>query len=166
MKTNRIISAVLPGLLIIVLAMTTASFIGPDHADEIKMRYNVNEDHVAVRGYSVISYHRDQQAVKGKAEYSYEHDGITYHFQNLEELALFMDSPQSYVPKYGGYCAYGVTVSKRLDIDPNNFKIVDGELYLFLLEGDFDALKEWEKHNEKKMTSKANAKWEVLSRVW
>lgn len=166
MKTKRIISAFLPGLLIMVLAMTTASFIGPDPVDEVRMEYNVDKQHVAVQGYSVVAYHLEHKAIQGNAQYSHEYDGITYYFQNLEELGFFMDAPQKYLPKYGGYCAFGVSTGKRLDIDPKNFKMIDGELYLFLLQEDFDSLKEWEKHNEKKMAEKADAKWEVLSRVW
>ncbi|MDW3191840.1 MAG: YHS domain-containing (seleno)protein [Cytophagales bacterium] len=166
MKTKRILSALFPGLLIMVLAMTTASFIGPDPVDEVRMEYNVDEEHVAVKGYSVVAYHRDQKPIKGSSRYSHEHNGINYQFQNPEELALFTDAPEKYLPKYGGYCAYGVSIGKRLDINPKNFKMIDGELYLFLLKEDFDSLKEWEKHNEKKMADKADAKWEVLSRVW
>lgn len=166
MKTKRILFAFLPGLLTILVAITTASFIGPDSVDEIKLRYNVGKDHVAVQGYSLVAYHRDLKAIKGNPEYSYEHDDITYHFSNLEELALFADSPESYLPKYGGYCSYGVSINKRLDIDPNNFKVVNGELHLFFQEDGYSALEEWEKHNEKKMIEKADARWEVLSRVW
>ncbi len=166
MKTKRILFAIFPGLLTMVVAITTASFIGPKPIDEIKLRYNVDIDHVGVQGYSVVAYHRDLKAAKGNPEYSYEHDGITYHFSNTEELALFADSPKSYLPKYGGYCSYGVSVNKRLDIDPNNFKVVNGELHLFYQEEGYNAMDEWEKHNEKKMIKKADAKWEVLSRVW
>ena len=165
MKTKRFLSALFPGLVIIVLSMTTASFIAPDPADDIQMRFNVGQEHVGVKGYSVVAYHREQQAIKGNSKYSHVHEGITYHFQNLEELALFMDEPEKYLPRYGGYCAFGVSAGKRLDVDPHNFKLANGALYLFLLSEDFDSRKEWEKHNEKKMISKADAKWEVLSRV-
>lgn len=166
MNTKRILFAFLPGLLTMVVAITTASFIGPKSIDEIKLRYNVDHDHVGIQGYSPVAYHRDGKAVKGHPDYSYEYDEITYQFSDLEELALFADSPEHYLPKYGGYCSYGISINKRLDIDPENFKVVDGELHLFYQEEGYNAMDEWEKHNEKKMIDKADARWEVLSRVW
>ncbi|MDX2211286.1 MAG: YHS domain-containing (seleno)protein [Sphingopyxis sp.] len=32
--------------------------------------------------------------------------------------------------QYGGFCAMGVALEKKLDGDPNVWKIVDGKLYL------------------------------------
>ncbi|MBE9564370.1 MAG: hypothetical protein IMF17_03920, partial [Proteobacteria bacterium] len=40
--------------------------------------------------------------------------------------------PEQYAPMYGGYCAYGVRMGKKLDIDPLAFEINDGHLYVLL----------------------------------
>jgi hypothetical protein len=33
---------------------------------------------------------------------------------------------------YGGYCAYGVRMGKKLDIDPFAYEVLDGHLYVLL----------------------------------
>ena len=37
-----------------------------------------------------------------------------------------------YLPAYGGYCAFGVSVGKKFYGDPDVWEIVDGRLYLNL----------------------------------
>ena len=43
-----------------------------------------------------------------------------------------MDNPDKHIPVFGGYCAYGVRVGKKLDIDPNAYAIEAGRLYMLL----------------------------------
>lgn len=51
----------------------------------------------------------------------------------------FAANPAAYLPQYGGYCAFGVAVGKKLDANPRFADIVDGKLYLFLDAGAFAA---------------------------
>ena len=44
----------------------------------------------------------------------------------------FQQSPERYVPQYGGYCAYGVAKNAKFTADPTVWKIVDGKLYVNL----------------------------------
>ena len=37
-----------------------------------------------------------------------------------------------YLPSFGGFCAYGVSVGKKLDGDPTIYKIVEGRIHLNL----------------------------------
>jgi hypothetical protein len=46
------------------------------------------------------------------------------------------------MPQYGGYCAFGVAIGKKLDANPRLADIVDGKLYLFLNEFAFGKYKE------------------------
>ena len=39
---------------------------------------------------------------------------------------------ERYVPQYGGYCAFGVSVGAKFDGDPTLFRVVDGKLYFNL----------------------------------
>jgi hypothetical protein len=41
-------------------------------------------------------------------------------------------NPEKYVPAYGGYCAFGISVGKKFIGDPEVWRIVDGRLYLNL----------------------------------
>lgn len=85
---------------------------------------------LAVHGYDTVAYFTEGRAVPGKEEFSTVHDGATYRFASAANQEKFEGNPESYLPQYGGFCAYGVTVGKKVDIDPEAFAVVDGKLYL------------------------------------
>ena len=47
-------------------------------------------------------------------------------------LEAFESSPTRYVPRFGGFCAFGVSVGKKFDGDPLVYKLHEGKLYLNL----------------------------------
>jgi len=47
-------------------------------------------------------------------------------------LDAFEASPTRYVPRFGGFCAYGVSVGKKFDGDPLVYTLHAGKLYLNL----------------------------------
>lgn len=53
-------------------------------------------------------------------------------FANQAHLDRFKQDPEPYLPQFGGFCAYGVSVSKKFDGDPRLWMIVDGKLHLNL----------------------------------
>lgn len=87
---------------------------------------------LAVRGYDVVAYFTDGKPVKGDSRFAVAHGAATYRFSSQAHLDQFKANPAKYVPAYGGYCAYGVSVKAKFDGDPSNWKIVDGRLYLNL----------------------------------
>jgi len=102
-------------------------------ADETsKGEYFVTEDNIAVKGYDVVSYVDDNKAVEGTKDNAVEHDGVIYYFATAENKESFTETPEKYLPEYGGWCAYGVgAVKQKFPVDPEVFKVVDGKLYLF-----------------------------------
>jgi YHS domain-containing protein len=84
----------------------------------------------AVRGYDVVAYHEQQKAVKGSAEFSHDWQGATWRFASAASRDKFSAAPEKYAPKYGGYCAYGMSQGYKVGTDPEAFAIVDGALYL------------------------------------
>ena len=66
-----------------------------------------------------------------------------------------MRNPEKYAPAYGGWCSYGVRVGKKLNIDPNAWKIIDGRLYMQL---DLGTQKVWYKDWMKNI--------EIADRLW
>ena len=66
----------------------------------------------------------------GRSEFSIKHDGAIYHFASKENRDLFKADPAKYEPAFGGYCAYGVSRNKVVEIDVDAFQIVDGRLLL------------------------------------
>jgi len=70
------------------------------------------------------------------------HDGVTYAFTSKEHKQMFEANPQKYLPAYGGSCAYGVAVGRKVVVDPEAWKIVGG---VFYLTQDKDIQQKWEK---------------------
>lgn len=87
---------------------------------------------LALRGYDPVSYFVSGEPRPGKAEFSTAHGGATYRFGSKQNLQRFESDPDRYLPQYGGFCAYGVSVGAKFDGDPLVWKIVDGKLYLNL----------------------------------
>ncbi len=86
---------------------------------------------LAVHGYDVVSFFGGQPVV-GSDQFAIAHNGAAYRFATQANLDAFKASPAKYEPAYGGYCAYGVVLGKKLDGDPRFSKIVDGKLFLNL----------------------------------
>ena len=59
-------------------------------------------------------------------------DGVTYLFSSEENKQAFEKNPEKYLPAYGGWCAFGVSVGKKFSADPEVWEIVDGKLYMNL----------------------------------
>jgi hypothetical protein len=58
---------------------------------------------VAIKGYDTVAYHTENQAVKGKKDFSYEWNDAKWLFANAENRELFAAEPERYAPQYGGY---------------------------------------------------------------
>lgn len=108
-----------------------------------------------VQGYDLVSYHTGKRPIRGNGHYLAVHDGITYLFASEENLNSFQANPAKYVPAYGGYCAFGVSVGKKFVGDPEVWRLVNGKLYLNLDENIQD---EWLKDVPGRIKT-ADSKW-------
>lgn len=78
-----------------------------------------NEYKVANDGYDVVAYFKYNEPRRGKGEYAVKlHNGATYLFSSEETKALFEEKPKSYLPQYGGFCAYGMAQNEKVTVDP------------------------------------------------
>lgn len=91
---------------------------------------NVDAQGVAIQGHDPVAYFDAGQPTKGQARFSASHRGATYWFASAAHRDAFKAQPEHYVPQFGGFCAMGVALDKKLDGDPNAWRIVDGKLYL------------------------------------
>lgn len=96
------------------------------------MEMNVNEDGVALHGYDPVSYFTADSPTKGLDKFDAEHHGARYLFSSSENRDKFMSDPGRFPPQFGGYCAYGVRVGRKFDIDPDVYRVVDDKLYVQL----------------------------------
>ncbi len=88
------------------------------------------EGGLAVKGYDPVSYFTTGKPTPGLAQFSTTYKGATYRFSSAENRARFIATPEKFVPEYGGYCAYAISLNKVADIDPDEWAIVDDKLYL------------------------------------
>ncbi|WP_299225490.1 YHS domain-containing (seleno)protein [uncultured Psychroserpens sp.] len=125
------------------------------------VNFNIQKGYVA-EGYDVVSYF-DNQALKGKSEFTTTYDGATYKFSSEDNLNKFIGNPKSFVPQYGGYCAYAIAEkAKKVKIDPKTYEIRDGKLYLFYNAWGTNTLKLWLEKDVKGLQEKADKNWEAM----
>lgn len=98
------------------------------YAADIDMNANTND--VAISGYDTVSYFTNGRAVEGTSKYTATYKNAIYKFSSEKHRDLFRENPEKYAPQFGGFCAMGVALEKKLDVDPTAFKIVDKKLYL------------------------------------
>ena len=115
---------------------------------------------VAVKGYDPVAYFNDAKPVKGLPEHTFKWQGATWQFVSEEHRSAFMREPTKYAPQYGGYCAFAVSQGSIVDIDPNQWKIVNGRLYL---NANVLALTLWS-HDPEGHIKKGDANWQLIPR--
>lgn len=101
---------------------------------------NIGTNDLAIKGYDPVAYFTQNKAVEGSAKFTATHDGAIYRFSSVANRNLFKANADKYAPQFGGYCAMGVALDKKLDVDPNAFYIKDEKLYLNLNK---DVQKKW-----------------------
>lgn len=101
----------------------------------------------AIQGYSPVSYFTKNVAEKGSQKFMVEHKGKTYYMASARQVETFKQNPEKYIPLFGGFCPYSLTLGRQVAIDPTNFKIVDDALLLFHNSEELDGLKLWNKES-------------------
>ena len=98
--------------------------------------------HTAIGGYSPVSYFTENKAELGSSEFLVEHKGSVYFFTSNEQVKLFNENPNKYLPRYRT-CPYSLALGKITPLDPTNFKIVGDSLLLFHQSEKEDGLAQW-----------------------
>lgn len=97
----------------------------------------------AIKGYDPVAYFVAGKPTPGKPEHAATFNGATWLFSSAENKSLFEQSPEKYVPAYGGYCAYGTSRGYLVKIEPEAWSIRNGRLYLNY---DLGVRKQWERN--------------------
>jgi len=125
---------------------------------QTKSLLNLDSSGVAIQGYDPVAFFTDNKPVKGDSKYISKRDGAIYLFASKEHKDMFTADPAKYEPVFGGYCAYGVSRNKLVEIDVNAFQIVDGRLLLQYSKGVRDDFNKDQAGN----LAKASANWPGL----
>lgn len=110
----------------ILVAAASARAYDANSSSEV----NVDAAGLAMQGYDPVSYFGTSGPVKGHSQFLAQHAGATYWFASAQNRDAFVASPGKYVPAFGGFCAMGVALEKKLDVDPHAWRVVGGRLYL------------------------------------
>ena len=88
------------------------------------------QEGIGLKGYDPVAYFINRAPTQGSEQYSYVWKGTTYRFASEENLQRFKADPEKYLPQYGGYCAYALSLNRIADINPSRWAIVNRKLYL------------------------------------
>lgn len=146
-------------IIVTIIMLLSANAIA-----QSKTANNIDDSKIALQGYSPVSYLDLGIAQKGLKEYKSTYDGLTFYFTSADQKKSFEANPKKYLPQYGGYCAFGVSVGAKFRVDPNKFVVNDGKYFLFLYDLEVDALQLWLAGSHNELVKKADANWESLGK--
>jgi len=147
-------------LVVLILVLISGISFAQNEAKRVSA-YNL-ENKVAILGYDPVGYFTHGKAIKGKKEISTSYQGVTYKFSSTENKETFLKNPLKYEPQYGGWCAYAMgSANKKVEINPETFKIIDGKLYLFYNAYFNNTLKSWNP-DEANLKVKADNNWKKI----
>lgn len=110
---------------------------------------------LGLHGVDPVAMIRTGEQVEGSAAHTAVHDDVAYYFATADTKAAFEADPASFLPQYGGFCTFGVSVGKKFDGDPNYAAVIDGSLYVFLNAEIFEAFQA----DQEGTLAKAAAQW-------
>src|SRR5260370_30317096 len=82
------------------------------------------QEGIGLKGYDPVAYFINGAPAHGTEQYSFIYKGVTYRVSSAENLERFKADPERYLPRDGGYCAYGQKLDRNADLDPSDYAIV------------------------------------------
>jgi YHS domain-containing protein len=79
-----------------------------------------------------------------------EHEGAIYRFSSDANRKTFVADPAKYAPLHGGFCQQGAAGGRKLDGDPNLFRVANGRLAVFSYPAALEGFKKDPEGNAKK----------------
>ena len=148
------------GRVTAVLFYMTLSAANIAFGDERTIKQNVDSQGVILKGYDVVALFKERKAVKGRSDLSASYQDATYLFTSAANRAEFEKDPTKYVPQYGGFCAYALTVGVLADPEvPDACLVYKGKLYVC---GNQGAMRDFKKDIDSNI-EKADAFWHQLA---
>jgi YHS domain-containing protein len=156
-KLNATIGAVITAAALSLGMVSAPAFAVKGTGGE----YNTLYAGLGAKGYDVVAYFTNKKATKGSDKFVHEFGGVKWQFASQAHLDEFKKDPAKYTPQYGGFCAWGISVGKLFDVDPENgWHVTDGKLYL-----NFNAdINKTFAGDVKGFVAKANGNWSNLNK--
>lgn len=122
------------------------------------MKHVINADphgKIALQGYDPVAFHSISKAVKGNPSIAAEYRGYKYLFSSEANKATFEKDAERYLPAYGGYCAYGISLGVLFPVEIETWEIINGRL---VLQYSLDIKQKFEEDKDENLL-KANKNW-------
>jgi hypothetical protein len=116
----------------IVLA---ASVVGEAAAQVQEERIVVNPNSgLGLSGFDPVAYFTDQKPVIGKPELEYTLGRAVWRFANAGNRAAFIENPDVYIPRFGGYDPVAIARGTSVPGHPLFWAVAADRLYVFYSE--------------------------------
>jgi len=86
---------------------------------------------LALYGFDPVAYFTDATPSIGRPGFEYGFAGAIWRFRNEGNRAAFIDRPDVYMPRFGGYDPIGLSRNIAVPGNPRFWVIADQHLYLF-----------------------------------
>ena len=128
-KTRKRFVSALPAQLAVGIALIT----GSHQLDAATTQRIVVDRHtgIAIDGFDPMAYFTDRRPISGRAEFEYPLDGAVWRFANEGNRAAFIEHPEIYRPRFGGYDPTAVSRGIAVPGNPMFWLIFGDQLYLF-----------------------------------
>lgn len=140
-----------------VFSFVESRSVSPDFA-----QFNLEKGEPALQGYDPVAYFESESPMKGRSEWTTKSRGVTYQFASESNLRKFLADPERFHPTYGGWCATAMAEGRKVDIDPTNFKVTQGRLFLFYKGWLGNARNDWDK-KEAELMRLADEQWRRIA---
>ena len=90
------------------------------------------QDKVLVHGVDLVAIVEQQRSIMGVPAHQIETDNYIVYFSNDENKEKFKTNPNKYLPQYGGFCSYGISLGKKFDVQKDVWFLHRGKLYFQL----------------------------------
>ena len=109
---------------------------------------------VAINGFDPVAYFATGAAVGGQSQHEAQHNGVVWRFASRANREAFLQTPDAYLPHYGGHDPGGIVNGQIVDARPELFLILDDRLLLFRTEQGREAVR-----NKPDLLRAADRKW-------
>jgi len=126
---------------------------------------DAERNNLAIDGYDPVAYFPEGggEPRKGKPEFGIVYAGVTYRFASAANRDTFKKNPSRYEPAHGGWCSWAMREGTKTEVDPKNFLVKDGRLFLFYRDFFTNTRTQWLKGDHEREAAEADAHWKEIS---
>lgn len=113
---------------------------------------------IAIDGFDPVAYFASGTAVGGLSQHEAQHNGVVWRFASRANREAFLQTPDAYLPRFGGHDPIGIANGQIVNARPELFLILDDRLLLFRTEQGREVVR-----NNPALLGKADQKWPEMS---